>query len=172
MTKRPVFATIRGMQTFLPYSDFAESARVLDYRRLGKQRVEAFQLLNVIRGVDKFGEPKDHKGWVNHPATVMWRQYPVALAEYGVVICDEWKRRGYNDSLQPKFRDFLSENFDDLEQPYWLGDYEFHRSHQSNLLRKDLAYYGLEFAGVPDDLPYVWFPEFAPKTDLTSVRYL
>lgn len=172
MTKRPAFATIQGMQTFLPYSDFAESARVLDYRRLGKQRVEAFQLLNVIRGVDKFGVPKNHKGWVNHPATVMWRQYPTALAMYGVDICNEWKRRGYKDSLQPKFREFLSVNFDNLEEPYWLGDYEFHRSHRSNLLRKDREYYGLEFAGVPDDLPYVWFPEFAPNADLTSVRYV
>jgi len=29
------------MQTFLPYADFKLSTRVLDYKRLGKQRVEA-----------------------------------------------------------------------------------------------------------------------------------
>jgi len=29
------------MQTFLPYPGFADSARVLDRRRLGKQRGEA-----------------------------------------------------------------------------------------------------------------------------------
>ena len=34
------------MQTFLPTSNFAESAKYLDYRRLGKQRVEVLQLLN------------------------------------------------------------------------------------------------------------------------------
>jgi hypothetical protein len=33
------------VQTFLPYSDYATSARVLDYRRLGKQRVETKQIL-------------------------------------------------------------------------------------------------------------------------------
>jgi len=32
------------MQTFLPYADFKESAQCLDYRRLGKQRVEAKQI--------------------------------------------------------------------------------------------------------------------------------
>lgn len=146
------------MQTFLPYSDFTASARVLDYRRLGKQRVETFQLLNAIRGVDKYGEPKEHKGWVNHPAAVMWRGYVPALALYGVAMCDEWIRRGYNDSLRPKLRDiFLAE--DDggsTRNPWWLGDREFHRSHQSNLLRKDFEYYSEIFGDVPTDLPYVW----------------
>ena len=28
------------MQTFLPYKDFGKTAKCLDYRRLGKQRVE------------------------------------------------------------------------------------------------------------------------------------
>ena len=36
------------MQTFLPYPDFVKSALVLDYRRLGKQRVEARQILDII----------------------------------------------------------------------------------------------------------------------------
>lgn len=155
------------MQTFLPYPDFEKSARVLDYRRLGKQRVETFQLLNAIRGVDKNGEPKQHKGWVNHPAAVMWRQYVPALAEYGVAMCVEWKRRGYNDSLHERLAGIGREASDGgVVYPYWLGDGEFHRSHQSNLLRKDIEFYGAHFVGVPDDLPYVWFPEFA--VDLTA----
>jgi len=33
------------MQTFLPYPDFAASSAVLDDRRLGKQRVEALQIV-------------------------------------------------------------------------------------------------------------------------------
>jgi hypothetical protein len=48
------------MQTFLPYSSFEESARILDYRRLGKQRVEAWQILRSLDGITK--------GWSNHPA--------------------------------------------------------------------------------------------------------
>lgn len=44
------------MQTFLPYADFSMSAKCLDYRRLGKQRVEAMQILNAIRGEKKVGK--------------------------------------------------------------------------------------------------------------------
>jgi hypothetical protein len=54
--------------------------------------------------------------------------------------------------------------------PPWFGDEAFHRSHQSNLLRKARTmtddameilqmsrdYYDPHFPGVPDDLPYVW----------------
>ena len=40
------------MQTFLPYPDFIASARVLDSKRLGKQRVEALQ---VLRGLIRPG---------------------------------------------------------------------------------------------------------------------
>ena len=36
------------MQTFLPYDSFEESASVLDWKRLGKQRVEAMQIVNAI----------------------------------------------------------------------------------------------------------------------------
>jgi len=38
------------MQTFLPYESFRESAKVLDWRRLGKQRVEGMQIINAIEG--------------------------------------------------------------------------------------------------------------------------
>ena len=40
--------------------------------------------------------------------------------------------------------------------PWWIGDDDFHRAHQSALVRKDPAHYGPLFPGVPDDLPYVW----------------
>ncbi len=165
------------MQTFLPYSDFWQSARVLDDKRLGKQRVETFQILNVLMGVDKFGEPKTHKGWVNHPATVMWRQYPHALAYYGWVICSTWIERGFKDSLSDKFYAVFMDEVpycpvpeDGWEKPYWLGDSEFHLSHRSNLLRKDPVFYHEEFFGTPLDLPYVWFPETEEEYSLTTVR--
>lgn len=35
------------MNTFLPYPSFDESAKCLDYKRLGKQRVEAKQILEI-----------------------------------------------------------------------------------------------------------------------------
>ena len=66
------------MQTFLPYESFKQSARVLDWRRLGKQRVEGMQIINAIEGKPR-QDSKPYKGWLNHPATVMWRPYLNAL---------------------------------------------------------------------------------------------
>jgi hypothetical protein len=133
------------MQTFLPYPDFIGTAYVLDRQRLGKQRVETKQILNALEG--------NSKGWVNHPAVRMWRGYEPALALYGVVMCAMWAERGYVDNLLPFFALRLRE---DMVMPPWMGDPEFHRSHQSNLVRKDPAHYGALFPDVPDDLEYVW----------------
>lgn len=134
------------MQTFLPYPDFEQTARVLDYKRLGKQRVEAYQIMRILTGVTKT------KGWRNHPAVLMWRGYEPALAEYGRLICLEWTGRGYGDTLLPNFEQHA--NSDSL--PYWLGDERLHISHQSNLIRKDFEFYAPKFPNVPNNLPYYW----------------
>lgn len=133
------------MQTFLPHPDFIDSAYVLDRQRLGKQRVEVKQIFNALEG--------NSKGWTNHPATRMWRGYEPALALYGVVMCAVWADRGYVDNLLPFFAVRLG---DPCVMPPWVGNDDFHRSHQSNLLRKDPIHYGSFFPGVPDDLEYVW----------------
>ena len=142
------------MQTFLPYSDFNKTASVLDWRRLGKQRVEAKQVLLTIDRGD------DAKGWRNHPAVNMWRGYETALAYYGAAICLEWIERGYNDTQLDWFRERIGNNI--IHLPPWLGDDRLHISHQSNLIRKDPDYYGPLFEGVSDDVPYHW-PD--PATD-------
>jgi hypothetical protein len=142
------------MQTFLPYEDFQASAEVLDYRRLGKQRVETWQILRALAG--------ETRGWANHPASKMWRGHETLLAEYGMVMCREWIRRGYNDTMLQRFEELLestTQRHDEVAdggRPEWLGRPEFHRSHQSNLIRKDPEYYGPVFDGVPSDLEYVW----------------
>ncbi|WP_461010200.1 MSMEG_6728 family protein [Streptomyces capparidis] len=150
------------MQTFLPYPDFATTARALDVRRLGKQRVEALQ---VLRGLTVPGY-----GWRHHPAVRMWAGYEEALVAYGTVICRHWRKAGHRDTCEgqlragfaalagrpaPRSQRALAAAGD---LPPWLGDPAFHRSHQSALLRKAPDHYGPLFPDVPDDLPYVWPP--------------
>lgn len=133
------------MQTFLPYKDFQKCAKSLDYRRLGKQRVETLQILKTLNG--------ESKGWENHPAVLMWEDYLEALVEYGVTICQEWINRGYRDSCLDKI---LAHSWGDVVViPHWLTD-EFCLAHQSNLVRKDPLYYRPLFPDVPDNLPYIW----------------
>jgi hypothetical protein len=139
------------MQTFLPYPSYEHSARVLDYRRLGKQRVETKQILLAMS--------KATGGWRNHPATKMWRGYEIELALYGAAMCSEWKARGYNDSLHDFFLLAASEYMADGRRaapPPWIGDEAIHASHRSNLLRKDPVFYGQYRWTESPDLPYVW----------------
>jgi len=97
----------------------------------------------------------------NHPAVRMWRQWPVCLSYYGITMCNEWRSRGYNDSMLPMF--MLAERaLDDLgirfsgRYPEWLGDPRFHQAHRSNLVRKFAAHYGPLFPGVAPNIPYRW----------------
>jgi hypothetical protein len=148
------------MQTFLPYPDYEESAKCLDYRRLGKQRVECKQLLLAL-GVTVGAHVPKKSGWKNHPATKMWRGYEIELCRYAIVICWEWRNRGYKDELARQFIFAATVNAMSTEswigkKPPWLGDDFLHSSHRSNLLRKDPDHYGQFGWEEPDNLPYVW----------------
>ncbi|MFI7382521.1 MSMEG_6728 family protein [Streptomyces sp. NPDC049813] len=154
------------MQTFLPYPDFTRSATVLDRARLGKQRVEALQ---VLRGLTVPGY-----GWRNHPAVRMWIGYEEALVRYGLDVCAIWVAEGRADTCATTLvTDFnrhrpgapvrpQEQLAEAGELPPWLGDPAFHRSHQSALLRKAPELYAEAFPDVPDDLPYYW-----PASDRT-----
>ena len=81
------------MQTFLPYADFTASLESLDDKRLGKQRVETSQILNVILGKPR-KDGKPYKGWLNHPCSIMWRNHPNALKLYYNMSLAVWEDRG------------------------------------------------------------------------------
>jgi hypothetical protein len=141
------------MQTFLPYPDFDASARSLDSRRLGKQRVEVLQILNALT--------IDGKGWANHPVTKMWRGHEYQLCLYGIAICRAWRQRGietrgvpFKDTCEEKIAQIMP-RFSNTGLPQWFGSQPFHYAHQSNLVRKDERYYAPQFIGVPNDIPYI-----------------
>jgi hypothetical protein len=147
------------VQTFLPFADFERSARALDLRRLGKQRVETIQ---IIRALTWPGY-----GWANHPAVLMWKGFEEALGRYGLTCCDVWTEAGFGDTCALTITtDLRAAGVDRLrsqqelatagELPPWLGQEPLHRSHQSSLLRKDEAHYRPLFPDAPVDLPYVW----------------
>jgi hypothetical protein len=148
------------VQTFLPYPSFERSARVLDRRRLGRQRVEALQILNALT------DPS--YAWQHHPAVLQWRGYEEALVRYGLTMCEEWTGRGFDDTVAGTLRTTARDRLglqrirtqatlaDADRLPPWLGRRAYHRSHQSSLVRKDPDHYRPHFPKVPDDLDYVW----------------
>lgn len=143
------------MQTFLPFPDFAVSAAHLDYRRLGKQRVETWQILQALTRPDY--------GWQNHPAVKMWCGHSWALRDYGLAICDEWCSRGYNDTMTARFLDFEVEG-SARDFPLWLGDAAFHSSHRAALLFKDPEHYSQFGWSEKPQLNYVW-PSLGTKAE-------
>ncbi|NIJ03595.1 MSMEG_6728 family protein [Frigoribacterium faeni] len=163
------------MQTFLPYPDFAESAQVLDQARLGKQRVEALQ---VLRAVTLPGY-----GWQSHPAIAMWRGHRTSLAAYALAVTDEWIAQGHADTVRPQVLEFApaldalggadgaaaarAAALVEADLPLWLGDAEVHRSHRSKLVQKEPEWYRGRFPDVPDDLDYTW-PGADPGTEAPS----
>lgn len=173
------------MQTFLPFENFAKSAKSLDSLRLGKQRVEVKQLLLTtywpqLRANFYFAKSvgvnvsllvnEKYGRFGNHPALKMWEDYLFALMTYGIAICDEWIARGNADNVKEDLlafaeiyqgelvpdQDWLRENAPSLLPP-WLGDPRLHDSHKSNLMRKDPIWYGeIQKWVISPDLEYFW----------------
>lgn len=137
------------MQTFLPYPDIQRSVQCLDTKRLGKQRVEAYQLISAITGrLSKAGKP--YKGWINHPITRMWCKNVNALKLYYNLTIDEWIKRGFRNTME-------KEEVGEVIMPDWFGYEPFHASHRSNLLRKNFDFYSkYNWKDCPADL-YLWY---------------
>jgi hypothetical protein len=140
------------VQTFLPYPDFAASAATLDDLRLGKQRVEALQVLRAIT--------RPGYGWQHHPAVRMWRGYAEAVAAYGLAMCAEWVARGRPDTCAATIAADLAaaglpapRSQTELAAagllPPWLGDERVHRSHRAALRSKLPEHYSPQFRERP-----------------------
>lgn len=153
------------MITFLPYTDFDKVAECLDDRRLGKQRVEAVQILRIINSLSQLN---------SHPAVKMWRDHPYTLARYAHSMVLEWTRRGYRDTLLPEILTCLSIS-NPVGMPLWLSSttQSLHilNSHRSNLLAKDYNYYKQFGWEVPLNLPYFW-PTHTIKVKVVNAKTL
>jgi len=131
------------MQTFLVYPDYLKSMRCLDPKRLGNQTY--YEGLTLLRG-----------GWKNHPASKMWRGHEYHLGLYLLAGFQALSERGkeYPESLHKVETELFK--FKDTGAPLWLGNEEFHKSHRSNLLRKNPVWYGQFGWTESNDLPYYW----------------
>ena len=153
----------------MPYTKYHKVAKILDYRRLGKQRVEGMQIYNILSGKQKTN------GYRNHPINKMWKGYEASLAEYTNAMITEWISRGYKNTMEYiKCCDYLiisegnnlfhyipSGNFPPIpyehSKPSWVYDRKVRISHQSNLLRKDWDYYSKQFGThIGTNHSYIW----------------
>jgi hypothetical protein len=179
--KFTTLTTRRMVNTFVTTHIKGNLFTNLDKRRLGKQRVEAWQIIKVLEEYDKTGEV-GKKGWVNHPATKMWMGYTNALKVYFNLCVKEWIRRGCVNNLalydvdEEKYRivpckfdgvhcEFLEE-FDEYCFPPWFSFPPFVLAHRAALLRKEPESYACFDDDQIDeyyDKGYLW-PTKAPPS--------
>jgi hypothetical protein len=136
----------------------------LDKKRLNKQKVEANQILKASLGLTK--------GWINHPAVLMWKGYSNALKYYFNEITKACVRRGFKNNM-PSY-EFTEEQLNNVEYqsvqdylqngipieasqnkiifPWWFQWKPLIYSHQASLLRKFPDYYTFTFD--QDDYEY------------------
>lgn len=145
------------MQTFLPWPNYIRSVQHLDNKRLGKQRVEAKQLINILEG------KQASAGWKNHPACKMWVGYTNSLKYYCNCCIDEWISRGFKNTMQ-KY-DVTHEN----EDPWWVGNEDFHRAMRARLIEKDREFYLPKF---PNDEGFNSAKYFWPVNETKTFRII
>ena len=160
------------MKTFVPFSGstpeegILRSLLCLDDKRLGKQRVETYQIWKMVRGLpfDNTKRPANHASlqpmaWSRHPAVAQWMGYADALALYLLVSLRLWGGRLSPNTGRPYSNEGMQGNVDrwrieftekepgvrvtfaNTAFPPWWGDVRIHDSDKAILYRKDKNYY-------------------------------
>ena len=129
------------MQTFLSEPTIVECAQALDSKRLNKQILEAYQILNVLSKNSPTG------GWKNHPAVLMWKGHEYSLRTYARTMIEEARKRGIKVDKNEDNINNLENRFSHTwgtDMPEWFTSNTFKRimvTHRANLYRKDPIYY-------------------------------
>lgn len=140
------------MQTFLSEPTLIECAQALDNKRLNKQILEAYQILNVLSGNSTTG------AWRNHPAVLMWKGHEYSLRTYAYSMIEEAKKRGIKIDKNKNNIDNLESKFSDrwgTDKPKWFNQTVYKRimtTHRANLYRKDPIYYAHYASAVNSEL--------------------
>ena len=142
------------VNTFVTSNSVKECASNLDNKRLGKQRVEAKQIIDCL-------ESGGRKGFANHPATLMWKDNIIGLKYYCNAMITEWKSR-----KNSKGKEFLNtmelykldEKLDEKEiMPWWFYCKQLQLTHKCSLLRKNPSYYKFKLSENEEPFMYVGY---------------
>ena len=130
------------MQTFLPYTSTIACAQELDNKRLNKQILEGYQILNILSGKSK------GVAWKNHPAVLMWKGFERGLWQYVEAMVQIANLRGIKTENNVKnlqaLYDQCWENWGNNKPEFWNDDVKVMRvitTHRANLFKKDPIYY-------------------------------
>jgi hypothetical protein len=157
------------MITFLPEDSFCKCASALDDKRLLKQIVEAFQLLNALSKIDSQGRQIGTKLVMggHHPACLMWIGYENALRYYIACMMCEFKKRGGNYQAQKIPAYSLP-----IEYPQWNNETMW-SSHRSMLYAKNPDFYEQykKDCGQQYYWPWTWNPARNQRVQITPEQF-
>ncbi|CAO3593840.1 unnamed protein product [Absidia cylindrospora] len=161
------------VNNFLISQIFSDTAKILDNKRLGKQRVETFQIINILDKKIKKGNKKKRIGFVNHPAVKAWDGHSDALKLYCNAMLEEWERRGFKNNMA--YYDVADAAH--VKLPAWVYNEKIHMSHKARLVQKDGSHYGPLFPEVVGTeymrRGYIWPSKWtADQLDALSVEEL
>lgn len=134
------------MQIFFPYAQPIKVGECLDNRRLNKQILECLQILSVNTGIDiGWKIPKYVR---NHPNTLLWKNDSPFLILYGLILCDEYKKRKKNKKIHKCHSIFIDKFFEyAMKSDYLFRDNLKHvspelcKKHQRLLYEKNPVHY-------------------------------
>lgn len=140
------------MQTFLPFPSKRESLDALDNKRLNKQILECYQILNILTG------NSNSNAWRNHPAVLMWEGAEAELYCYAMTAVVLADMRGIKTDKNKENLNALSRKRNALfwedNTPLWATNPTtiklVNTTHKANLYKKDPEYYA-EFAWAVQD---------------------
>ena len=119
-----------------------DSLDALDNKRLNKQILETYQILNILSGQSQSG------AWRNHPAVLMWVGAEAELWRYGQIAMSLAEMRGIKtDKNKSNFKALskIAATFWEDNDPIWRKTPSILKrvttTHKANLYRKDPIYY-------------------------------
>lgn len=134
--------------TFVVDGDIVKAVSLLDNKRLGKQRVEAYQLIRILEGKSD--------SWKSHPALKMWIGYLDGLKYYYNCCVNEWIKRGKNNTME------IYSIPSKIDMPWWINWDRLHYSHQAMLNRKEPSYYSFSVPSEYMKRGYIWPHSLTP----------
>ncbi len=153
------------VNTFVLTNTPESTVKLLDYKRLGKQRVEAKQIIEIIEKSSKLHsllmkESNTKISWANHPIVAMWCNNLNGLKYYCNACIREWINRGYKNNMTLYS---IQEKLEDL--PWWFCNIQLQNSHRASLIRKDSIYYK-DLSCIPDyiNYGYIWINKLPIET--------
>lgn len=145
------------MNTWLPYPDYLESARVLDPATLVDQPNQVLAILDVIHESDT----SIYRGAPDQVVN-MWRDHEAQLCEYGLTMVEQCLQGPSEFTNLARVKENLEWHLDcatsgeySMDKPKWFGDLDFHDSHKAALLRTMPEFYRDKF-DVDRTLPLIW----------------